>query len=99
MDVLIVGASGSIGEELAKFYWAKYSRASGFRLFVTHRKKDFKGPETAISIRMDYEDERSLSRCVARLSEYELRPDIVVFCSGFLHDSSHRPEKKISAIF
>ncbi len=98
MDVLIVGASGSIGEELAKTYWAKYSSAANFRLFLTHRKKVFKGLEGAISMFLDYEDEKSVAECVRHLSREELRPDIVVFCSGFLHDSLHQPEKKISEV-
>ena len=98
MDVLIVGASGSIGEELAKIYWTKYSNTTGFRLFVTHRKEGFEGPEGAINILLDYEDEKSMAKCVTLLSKEELRPGIVVFCSGFLHDSLHRPEKKISEV-
>ena len=98
MDVLIVGASGSIGEELAKIYWAKYSSTADFRLFVTHRKKVFKGLEGAINLFLDYEDEKSIVECVSLLSEKELRPDIVVFCSGFLHNSLHQPEKRISEV-
>ena len=98
MDVLIVGASGSIGEELAKIYWAKYSSTADFRLFVTHRKKGFKGLEGAINMFLDYEDEKSIVECVGLLSEEELRPDIVVFCSGFLHNSLHQPEKRISEV-
>ena len=98
MDVLIVGASGSIGEELAKIYWAKYSSTADFRLFVTHRKKGFKGLEGAINLFLDYEDEKSIVECVGLLSEEELRPDIVVFCSGFLHNSLHQPEKRISEV-
>ena len=98
MDVLIVGASGSIGEELAKIYWAKYSSTAEFRLFVTHRKKGFKGLEGAINMFLDYEDEKSIVECVGLLSEEELRPDIVVFCSGFLHNSLHQPEKRISEV-
>ena len=98
MDVLIVGASGSIGEELAKIYWAKYSSTADFRLFVTHRKKGFKGLEGAINMFLDYEDEKSVVKCVSLLSEKELRPDIVVFCSGFLHNSLHQPEKRISEV-
>ena len=98
MDVLIVGASGSIGEELAKIYWAKYSSTADFRLFVTHRKKGFEGLEGAINMFLDYEDEKSVVKCVSLLSEKELRPDIVVFCSGFLHNSLHQPEKRISEV-
>ena len=98
MDVLIIGASGSIGEELAKIYWAKYSSTADFRLFVTHRKKGFKGLEGAINMFLDYEDEKSIVECVGLLSEEELRPDIVVFCSGFLHNSLHQPEKRISEV-
>ena len=98
MDVLIVGASGSIGEELAKLYWTKYSRAPDFRLFVTHRRKGFKGPSGAINTFLDYEDERSVAKCLTLLSKEELRPDIVVFCSGFLHESPNRPEKRISEV-
>ena len=98
MDVLIVGASGSIGEELAKLYWTKYSRAPDFRLFVTHRRKGFKGPSGAINTFLDYEDERSVAKCLTLLSKEELRPDIVVFCSGFLHESLSRPEKRISEV-
>ncbi len=98
MDVLIVGASGSIGEELAKVYWNSHCRTPDFRLFVTHRRTGFKGPEGAINMLLDYEDERSVTKCVTFLSELELRPKIVVFCSGFLHDSLHRPEKKISVV-
>ena len=98
MDVLIVGASGSIGEELAKIYWAKYSSTADFRLFVTHRKKGFKGLEGAINMFLDYEDEKSIVECVGLLSKEELRPDIVVFCSGFLHNSLHQPEKRISEV-
>ena len=98
MDVMIVGASGSIGEELAKIYWAKYSSTADFRLFVTHRKKGFKGLEGAINMVLDYEDEESVAECVSLLSEKELRPDVVVFCSGFLHDLSHQPEKRISEV-
>ena len=98
MDVLIVGANGSIGGELAKIYWAKYSSTADFRLFVTHRKKGFKGLEGAINMFLDYEDEKSIVECVGLLSEEELRPDIVVFCSGFLHNSLHQPEKRISEV-
>ena len=98
MDVLIVGASGSIGAELAKIYWAKYSSTGDFRLFVTHRKRGFKGLEGAINMFLDYEDEKSIVECVGLLSEEELRPDIVVFCSGFLHNSLHQPEKRISEV-
>ena len=98
MDVLIVGASGSIGEELAKIYWAKYSSTADFRLFVTHRKKGFKGLDGAINMFLDYEDEKSVVKCVSLLSEKELRPGIVVFCSGFLHNSLHQPEKRISEV-
>ena len=98
MDVLIVGANGSIGGELAKIYWAKYSSTADFRLFVTHRKKGFKGLEGAINMFLDYEDKKSIVECVGLLSEEELRPDIVVFCSGFLHNSLHQPEKRISEV-
>ena len=98
MDVMIVGASGSIGEELAKIYWAKYSSTADFRLFVTHRKKGFKEVEGAINMVLDYEDEKSVAKCVSLLSEKELRPNVIVFCSGFLHDLSHRPEKRISEV-
>ena len=98
MDVLIVGASGSIGKELAKIYWAKYSSTADFRLFVTHRKKEFKGLDGAINMFLDYEDEKSVVECVSLLSEKEFRPDIVVFCSGFLHNSLHQPEKRISEV-
>ena len=98
MDVMIVGASGSIGEELAKIYRAKYFNTTDFRLFVTHRKKGFKELEGAINMVLDYEDEKSVAKCVSLLSEKELRPDVVVFCSGFLHDLSHRPEKRISEV-
>ena len=98
MDVMIVGASGSIGGELAKIYWAKYSRTADFRLFVTHRRKEFKGVEGAINMVLDYEDEKSAAKCVSLLLEKELRPDVVVFCSGFLHDLSHQPEKRISEV-
>jgi NAD(P)-dependent dehydrogenase (short-subunit alcohol dehydrogenase family) len=98
MDVLIVGASGSIGEELARIYWAKHSSTADFRLFVTHRKQGFKGLEGAINMFLDYEDEKSVVKCVSLLTEKELRPDIVVFCSGFLHNSLHRPEKRISEV-
>ena len=98
MDVLVIGASGSIGEELAKIFWAKYSSAADFRLFLTHRKKEFKELEGASNIFLDYEDEKSVTECVSLLSREELRPDIVVFCSGFLHDSLHQPEKRISEV-
>ncbi len=98
MDVLIVGASGSIGEELAKAYWAKYSSTDDFRLFVTYRRKGIKGLEGAINMFLDYEDGKSVAECVKLLSEKELRPDIVVFCSGFLHNSLHQPEKRISEV-
>ena len=69
MDVMIVGASGSIGEELAKIYWAKYSRTADFRLFVTHRKKGFKEVEGAINMVLDYEDEKSVAKCLSVLLE------------------------------
>jgi len=98
MDILIVGASGSIGEELAKIYWAKYSSTADFRLFLTHRKEGFKVLEGAINLVLDYEDEESVAKCVSLLSERELRPDVVVFCSGFLHDLSHQPEKRMSEV-
>ena len=98
MDVLIVGASGSIGEELAKIYRAKYSSTADFRLFLTHRNREFKGFEGAINIFLDYEDDKSVAQCVSLLSEKELRPDIMVFCSGFLHNSLHQPEKRISEV-
>ena len=98
MDVLIIGASGSIGKELAKIYWANHSSNADFRLFVTHRNKGFKGLEGAINIFMDYEDDKSVTKCVTLLSKEELRPDVVVFCSGFLHDLSHQPEKRISEV-
>ena len=98
MDVLIVGASGSIGEELAKVYWTKYFCNPDFRLFVTYRRKGFKGPNGAITMFLDYEDERSIAKCVTVLSKEELKPNIVVFCSGFLHDALHRPEKRIAEV-
>ncbi len=98
MDVLIVGASGSIGEELAKTYAAEYSGIADFRLFVTHRKKGFTAPEGAINMILDYEDGKSVAKCVTLLSKEQLRPVIVVFCSGFLHDSLYRPEKRISEV-
>ncbi len=98
MDVLIVGASGSIGEELARIFLARYSSSSDFRLFLTHRKREFKGLEGASNMFLDYEDKKSLAGCVSLLSKEELRPDIVVFCSGFLHDSLYRPEKRLSEV-
>ena len=98
MDVLIVGASGSIGTELAKIYWAKHSSTADFRLFVTHRNKRFKGLEGAVNIFLDYEDDKSVTKCVTLLSKEELKPDVVVFCSGFLHDLSHQPEKRLSEV-
>ena len=98
MDILIVGASGSIGEELAKISLAKYSSSPDFRLFLTHRKNEFKGLEGASNMFLDYEDKKSVDGCVSHLSEEKLSPNIVVFCSGFLHDSLYRPEKRISEV-
>lgn len=96
--VLVVGASGGIGEAVLRYYLAQpaidviyaYSRSHCPTQLLCHgdRLQWANG---------DY-SESSIGQCVESLSRYDGRLQRVVICNGVLHGEKFSPEKSIDRV-
>lgn len=96
---LVVGASGSIGAALARALAADGAFAAVHR---TARDPATLGalPGQPAGIALDLTDDASIEAAAALLAQRTPRIDLVVLCSGVLHDEAHgmRPEKRLAEV-
>jgi len=94
IDALILGARSGIGEaflnELSTFRQVR-------RIYGTSRAPHWQSLEgTDMKIRrhqLDIVDEASIERFVAHLDDQGIKPNLIINCTGILHDEALQPER------
>lgn len=101
MRVLVAGGHGGIGKALVSHYLG--IGAEVWVLTHTHAETEAQlGGDSlrlAGSLTTDWlNDPDALQNWLSDMATGHGKPDLIVSCSGFLHDQSHGPEKQLSDI-
>lgn len=93
--VVVVGASGGIGQALAQGLAAQEKVSS---VLCTTRGRELSYEHSKISrLTVDFDDEASLGFAAKKLSESE-PPSLIVVATGFLHDEEIFPERALKEL-
>lgn len=91
--IAIVGASGGLGRALVRLYAAESSN----KVFALSRSTVDFVENNVTNVKIDYEDEASISDAAEKVG---LDPglDIIVVATGILHDNNMMPEKSLKQL-
>lgn len=90
MNIVIIGASGGIGQALTQAIAAQYPNANLFGTYCEHRP-DFSGASFS-------QLDASVDSAVAAYAKNFDRVDWLINCVGFLHNEAKGPEKSVRHI-
>lgn len=99
LNIAIVGARGGIGNAIIE---QVSNNASVKTLFACSRKLSDSGvpnkDSTVIPIPIDLSDEDSVQYAATCIRQCDIQLNIVLACTGFLHDELSRPEKSLQQL-
>lgn len=94
-NIVIIGASGAIGQALIRHLSSRYNDATIHACARARPNGDM--PQNVVFQAVDYKDEASIAEAAAAASQdYPL--DLVIVATGILHDGDIMPEKSLKEL-
>lgn len=94
-NIALIGANGGIGRALMRWCSEHWSTATIWATYRTSFDNDRADAPNIRWLPLDLASDPSITQFATTLNDATHSLDLLVFCSGWLHDNDHMPEKSL----